>query len=118
VFDEREDQFNRVGGLPMYSTGTTSFEERAVAAVSRHNPGRRGVSESNAPDDRGVCGARSTEKGWQALSVLDDAGRRDVLRQLFDPIKGHWIHDLPRADRLERTTAWTATAWNETGGDI
>ena len=28
------------------------------------------------------------EKGWQALSVLDDAGRRDVMRRLFDPIEG------------------------------
>ena len=69
------------------STGTTSFEERAVAAVSATIPDVVVYPNQTRQTIEGFGGAFN-EKGWQALSVLDDAGRRDVLRQLFDPIKG------------------------------
>ncbi len=69
------------------STATTSFEEHPVAAVSATVPDVAVYPQQTRQTIEGFGGSFN-EKGWQALSVLDDATRRDVLRRLFDPLEG------------------------------
>jgi glucosylceramidase len=69
------------------STATTTFEERPVAAESAAIPDVAVYPDKARQTIEGFGGAFN-EKGWQALSALSDAGRRDVLRRLFDPIEG------------------------------
>jgi glucosylceramidase len=69
------------------STAATFFEERPVGPVSATVPDVTVYPDKACQTIEGFGGAFN-EKGWQALSVLGDAGRRDVLRRLFDPIDG------------------------------
>ncbi|MBN2370108.1 MAG: glucosylceramidase [Vicinamibacteria bacterium] len=69
------------------STAATLFEERPVADVSAAIPDVAVYPEKTRQTIEGFGGAFN-EKGWQALSALSDAGRRDVLSRLFDPVEG------------------------------
>jgi glucosylceramidase len=69
------------------SSETTLFEARPVPSVSTAVPDVAVYPDQTRQTIEGFGGAFN-EKGWQALSVLDDGARSGVLRRLFDPTEG------------------------------
>jgi len=69
------------------STATTLFEERPVAGTAVALPHVSVYPDAALQTVEGFGGAFN-EKGWHALSVLDERQRRDVMRRLFDPAEG------------------------------
>lgn len=69
------------------STAQSFFETRPLVAVDSALPDLTVHPNATRQTIEGFGGSFN-EKGWQALSVLDESKRRDVLRQLFDPDEG------------------------------
>ena len=97
------------------STATTFFEERPVGPVSATVPDVTVYPDKACQTIEGFGGAFN-EKGWHALSVLGDAGRRDVLRRLFDPIEGLGL-TICRVPIGASDYALDRYSLNETAGD-
>jgi glucosylceramidase len=69
------------------STANSLFEERPVGETTVASPHVSVYPDAILQTIEGFGGAFN-EKGWQALSVLDERERRDVMRRLFDPAAG------------------------------
>jgi glucosylceramidase len=71
-----------------YVTTAHSFLEKCpLAAAGAGLPDVSVYPDAVRQTIEGFGGAFN-EKGWQALSVLDEAKRREVMRRLFDPVEG------------------------------
>ena len=69
------------------STAHSLFEKRPVADAGSGLPDVSLYPDAFRQTIEGFGGAFN-EKGWQALSVLNEAQRREVMRRLFDPAEG------------------------------
>ncbi len=69
------------------STAHSLFDKRPVADAGSGLPDVSVYPDAVRQTIEGFGGAFN-EKGWQALSVLDEGQRRDVMRRLFDPVEG------------------------------
>lgn len=69
------------------STAHSFFEKHPVADGGSGLPDVSVYPDAGRQTIEGFGGAFN-EKGWQALSVLDEKQRREVMRRLFDPVEG------------------------------
>jgi glucosylceramidase len=97
------------------STAHSFFDKRPLSASS-------GLPDVSVYPDavrqtiEGFGGAFN-EKGWQVLSVLDEAKRREVMRQMFDPVQGLGF-SVCRVPIGSSDYALDRYTLNETAGDF
>jgi glucosylceramidase len=98
------------------STAHSFFEQRPVADAGSGLPDVSVYPDAVRQTIEGFGGAFN-EKGWQALSVLDERQRREVMRRLFDPVEGLGF-SVCRVPIGSSDYALDRYTLNETAGDF
>jgi glucosylceramidase len=98
------------------STAHSLFDKCPVADAGTALPDVTVYPDAVRQTIEGFGGAFN-EKGWQALSVLDEGQRREVMRRLFDPAEGLGF-SVCRVPIGSSDYALDRYTLNETAGDI
>jgi len=98
------------------STADSLPAEPAVVPVTDGRPHVAVYPEATRQTIEGFGGCFN-ERGWRALSVLDPAARREVLRRLFDPSAGLGLR-VCRVPIGANDYAVDRYSLNETDGDV
>ena len=98
------------------STAHSLFDPRPVAEAGPGLPDVSVYPDAVRQTIEGFGGAFN-EKGWQALSVLDERQRREVMRRLFDPAEGLGF-SVCRVPIGSSDYALDRYTLNETAGDF
>ena len=98
------------------STAHSFFDKRPVADAGSGLPDVLVYPDAGRQTIEGFGGAFN-EKGWQALSVLDETQRREVMRRLFDPHEGLGF-SICRVPIGSSDYALDRYTLNETAGDF
>jgi len=98
------------------STAHSLFDKRPVADAGSGLPDVSVYPDAVRQTIEGFGGSFN-EKGWQALSVLDERQRRDVMRRLFDPTEGLGF-SVCRVPIGSSDYALDRYTLNETAGDF
>ena len=98
------------------STAHSLFDQRPVADAGSGLPDVSVYPDATCQTIEGFGGAFN-EKGWQALSVLDERQRREVMRRLFDPVEGLGF-SVCRVPIGSSDFALDRYTLNETAGDF
>jgi glucosylceramidase len=105
-----------VQAVAYVSTAQSLFDKRPVVDAGSGLPDVSVHPDAVRQTIEGFGGAFN-EKGWQALSVLDEGQRRDVMRRLFDPAEGLGF-SVCRVPIGSSDYALDRYTLNETAGDF